>query len=206
MRIWNSKRDMESDQKVQESKLAKALADAQKQLSHIDAAVKQQIHSSYCRQVELFRPLLQEQGHRVGQQLLDTLYSFVDPSGDEKKGDKERGPSLASEGLSGLSFTAGPACSGTGEAGSGKPALLPDLWPSKLVLNDVVAAKMDEVCSMYINPVLDPFVVGLSEPFQEAANKARKQSILAMSLACAASAVIGFAAGMWSSRRGGSPH
>jgi hypothetical protein len=89
------------------------------------------------------------------------------------------------------------------EGSSGKPPLLPDLWPSKLVLNDALASKVDEVCNLYINPVLDPFVVGLSEPFQEAADKARKQSIIAMSLACAASAVVGFVAGMWCSRRGG---
>lgn len=77
-------------------------------------------------------------------------------------------------------------------------------WLSSMVLNDTVASKVDEVCNMYINPVLDPFVVGLSEPFQEAADQARKQSILAMSIACTASAAVGFTAGVWFSKRGGS--
>ncbi len=111
-------------------------------------------------------------------------------------------PAVGGWGGGGLPSPSGAA--GKGEAASGKPALLPDLWPTQLGLNEVLTSKMDEVCNMYINPVLDPFVEGLSEPFLEAADKARKQCFLAISLACAASAVIGFASGVWCSRRGGS--
>ncbi len=56
---------------------------------------------------------------------------------------------------------------------------------------------MRERFSMYLDPVLDPFIGGLTEPFEKAAGQAWRQGVGAMILGCAVSAAIGFVAGSW---------